>query len=71
LRLASFIFYLCSLNFNAGALSLLANITYNPSLIRYMEDIIIFCKNRYTLRGIIKVFYGVLDKLKLKLAYII
>jgi hypothetical protein len=33
--------------------------------IRYMDDIIIFCKNRYTLRGIIKKVYGILDKLKL------
>jgi RNA-directed DNA polymerase len=41
----------------------------NIHIIRYMDDIIIFCKNRYTLRSMIKKVYGVLDKLKLTLAY--
>ncbi len=34
-----------------------------------MDDILIFCKTRYVLRKIIKQVYGILDKLKLKLAY--
>ena len=41
----------------------------NIHFIRYMDDIIIFCKTRYSLRRMVKQVYRILDQLKLRLAY--